>query len=43
MISEGSRDTGDWSDDAENASLSQEYITFYKTVILNSNNISPYL
>ncbi len=29
MISEGSRDTEDWSDDAENSALlSQEWFTF---------------
>ncbi len=29
MISEGSRDTEDWNNDAENSALlSQEYITF---------------
>jgi len=29
MISEGSCDTEDWSNDAENSAFHQEYITFY--------------
>ncbi len=45
MISKGSCDTEDWSNDAENSALpSQEQIGFenifkYKTVILKYNNI----
>ncbi len=46
MISEGSRDTENWSNDAENSALtSQGYITFWNLLkqnkfILNCNNIS---
>ncbi len=49
MISEGSCDTEDWSNNAKNAALpSQEYITFsnilrLKIVHLKCNNISRYL
>jgi len=47
VISEGSCDTEDWSNDAENSALITEinYILKYikmGTVILNCNNISPY-
>ncbi len=46
MISEGSRDTEDGSDDAENSALPSQYILKYikikKTLILNLNNISQY-
>ncbi len=44
MISEGSCDTEDWSNDAENSALITEinYILKYKTSILNCNNISQY-
>jgi len=45
MISEGSCDTKDWSNDSENNSLSQEQITFenilkQKTVILIFHDIT---
>ncbi len=46
MIYEGSCDTEDWSNDAENTAahhrnkLHIEQIFTYKTVILNCNNIS---
>jgi len=49
MISEGSCDTEDWSNDAENSALitginySLTYIHIKKTVILNCNNISDFL
>ncbi len=47
MISEGSCDTEDWSNDAENQLWSQESITFLKYIkiensLLNCNNISQY-
>jgi len=46
MISEGSCDTEDWSNDAENSALiigiNFEIYYGYKTVILNYNNISQY-
>jgi len=37
MISEGSCDTEDWSNDAENA-----FLKYIKTAILNCNNIQQY-
>ncbi len=42
MISEGSCDTEDWSNDAENSALHHRnklYFKILKTVILNCNNI----
>ncbi len=47
MISEGSCDTEDWSNDAENSDLHHMntiffYIWKYKIVILNCNNISKF-
>ncbi len=47
MISEGSCDTEDWSNDAENSALHQRYklhLKYFKVenVILNCNNISQY-
>ncbi len=45
MISEGSRDTEDWSNDAENTALHHRnnYIFEYiQAEILNCNNISQY-
>ncbi len=48
MISEGSRDTEDWRNDAENSALTTrinyilQYIQYCKTVLLNCNNISQY-
>ncbi len=45
MISEGSCDTEDWSNDAENSALHHKlHFTIYskKTVIINCNNISQY-
>ncbi len=49
MISEGSRDTEVWSNDAENSALHHKNkfhfiydMIKHKTVILNCNNISQY-
>ncbi len=47
MISEGSRDTEDWSNDAEKSALHHWNkllfkINFNRKVILNCNNISQY-
>ncbi len=47
MISEGSRDTEDWSNGAENSALHHKnkwYFKIYKQkmIILNCNNISQY-
>ncbi len=47
MISEGSCDTEDWNNDAENSALHHRNILHFKiysnkTVILNCNNISQY-
>jgi len=38
MISEGSCDTKDWSNDAENTALpSEEYITFFKYIKIENS------
>ncbi len=43
MISEGSCDTEDWSNDAENSALITEInLKYIQIVILNSKNISQY-
>ncbi len=46
MISEGSCDTEDWSNDAENSALHHRnklyFKIYYKTVTLNSNNIPQF-
>jgi len=42
MISEGSCDTEDWSNDAENSALITKLQITIKTVIWNCNNISIY-
>ncbi len=45
MISEGSCDTEDWSNDDENSDLNRRikvHLKIYSTVILICNNISQY-
>ena len=48
MISEGSCDTEDWSNDADNSALHHRNKLYFKvfkkqkTIILNCNNISQY-
>ncbi len=45
MISEGSCDTEDWSNDAENSALITEInynLKYIKTAIFNCSNISQY-
>ncbi len=45
MFSEGSCDTEDWNNDADNSGLNTaiKYILTYKTVIFNCNNVSKFV
>ncbi len=45
MFSEGSCDTEDWNNDADNSGLNTaiKYILTYKTVIFNCKNVSKFV